>query len=48
MENELKNMTSQKEEAIKYVKRERKIYQVESILHQVLRSNSAYGLKKVQ
>lgn len=48
VENELKNMTSQKEEAIKYVKRERKIYQVESILHQVLRSNSAYGLKKVQ
>lgn len=42
VENELKGMSSQKEEAIRFVKKERKIFLVESILQQVLRSNSGF------
>ena len=41
-EVELKNMTKGKDEAIRYVKKERHIYQIHNILQQVIISNNRY------
>lgn len=45
-EVELKNMTKGKDEAIRYVKKERHIYQIHNILQQVIISNNRYESKE--
>lgn len=44
-EIELKNMNKGKEEAIKYVKKQRQIYQIHNILQQVIISNNKYDAR---
>lgn len=46
VETELKSMNKGKEEAIKYVKKEKQIYQIQNILNQVIMSNNKFEQKE--
>lgn len=48
VENELKGMSKAKDEAVKYVRKEKKIFQIQNIFNQVLVSLAKEELKKLK
>lgn len=48
VENELKGMSKAKDEAVKYVRKEKRIFQLQNIFNQVLVCSAKEELKKLK
>ena len=48
VENELKGMSKAKDEAVKYVRKEKRIFQLQNIFNQVMVASASEELKKLK